>query len=217
MSVSICLKSRFPMVLWWGPEFIMLYNDAWRPVLGETKHPGGLGRPGVNLGLKSGTPSARKCAGCWNAARRVGRKICFWLWSATGTARKRISRILIAPSSTRMERSGACFRCERDDRKGAGRAASANSTRVGRAHRRCEKHRHDRLPQPLQVCWATEPDLPLDRTLSHRARWEECNAGSLRQASCLGRTSSRPDRTRLKRCLGGLRVICTGHPIRLVI
>ena len=43
MSVSICLNSRFPMVLWWGPEFIMLYNDAWRPVLGETKHPGGLG------------------------------------------------------------------------------------------------------------------------------------------------------------------------------
>jgi len=47
MSVSICLNSRFPMVLWWGPDCIMLYNDAWRPVLGATKHPGGLGRPGV--------------------------------------------------------------------------------------------------------------------------------------------------------------------------
>lgn len=47
MSVSICLNSRFPMVLWWGPQFIMLYNDAWRPVLGRTKHPQGLGRPGV--------------------------------------------------------------------------------------------------------------------------------------------------------------------------
>ncbi|MBV9521322.1 MAG: GAF domain-containing sensor histidine kinase, partial [Alphaproteobacteria bacterium] len=47
MSVSICLNSRFPMVLWWGPEFIMLYNDAWRPVLGATKHPSGLGRPGI--------------------------------------------------------------------------------------------------------------------------------------------------------------------------
>ena len=47
LSVSICLNSRFPMVLWWGPEFVMLYNDAWRPVLGATKHPGGLGRPGV--------------------------------------------------------------------------------------------------------------------------------------------------------------------------
>jgi hypothetical protein len=25
----------------------MLYNDAWQPILGETKHPGGLGRPGA--------------------------------------------------------------------------------------------------------------------------------------------------------------------------
>jgi signal transduction histidine kinase/DNA-binding response OmpR family regulator len=47
MSVSICLNSRFPMVLWWGPEFAMLYNDAYRPMLGATKHPGGLGRPGI--------------------------------------------------------------------------------------------------------------------------------------------------------------------------
>jgi signal transduction histidine kinase/DNA-binding response OmpR family regulator len=47
MSVSICLNSRFPMVLWWGPEFATLYNDAYRPMLGATKHPGGLGRPGI--------------------------------------------------------------------------------------------------------------------------------------------------------------------------
>jgi PAS domain S-box-containing protein len=46
MAVNICLNSRFPMVLWWGPQFVMLYNDAWRPILGETKHPAGLGRPG---------------------------------------------------------------------------------------------------------------------------------------------------------------------------
>ncbi len=45
-AVSICLNSRFPMVLWLGPELTMLYNDAWRPVLGATKHPHGLGRPG---------------------------------------------------------------------------------------------------------------------------------------------------------------------------
>jgi hypothetical protein len=35
------------MVLWWGPEFATLYNDAYRPILGATKHPGGLGRPGI--------------------------------------------------------------------------------------------------------------------------------------------------------------------------
>ena len=46
MAVSICLNSRFPMVLWWGREFVMIYNDAWRPILGA-KHPKGLGRPGI--------------------------------------------------------------------------------------------------------------------------------------------------------------------------
>jgi signal transduction histidine kinase/ActR/RegA family two-component response regulator len=45
-AIATCLNSRFPMVVWWGPELLMLYNDAWRPVLGETKHPAGLGRPG---------------------------------------------------------------------------------------------------------------------------------------------------------------------------
>src|SRR5262245_3683586 len=47
MAVSICLNSRFPISLWWGHELVMLYNDAWRPILGKTKHPAALGRPGI--------------------------------------------------------------------------------------------------------------------------------------------------------------------------
>ncbi len=49
MAVSICLNSRFPIVIWWGPELILLYNDAWRPVLGATKHPRALGSPGREI------------------------------------------------------------------------------------------------------------------------------------------------------------------------
>jgi hypothetical protein len=33
------INSRFPISLWWGPELVMLYNDAWRPIFGKTKHP----------------------------------------------------------------------------------------------------------------------------------------------------------------------------------
>ena len=29
------LVNRFPMLLWWGPQFCQLYNDAYRPILGE--------------------------------------------------------------------------------------------------------------------------------------------------------------------------------------
>ncbi|HEU5103310.1 MAG TPA: PAS domain S-box protein [Roseiflexaceae bacterium] len=45
-SVSVCLHSSVPILLWWGPELVMLYNDAYRPLLGATKHPQAIGRAG---------------------------------------------------------------------------------------------------------------------------------------------------------------------------
>ncbi|WP_309741484.1 ATP-binding protein [Chamaesiphon sp. OTE_20_metabat_361] len=45
-SVSICLQSRFPMLIFWGQEMVMLYNDAYRPMLGTSKHPYALGQRG---------------------------------------------------------------------------------------------------------------------------------------------------------------------------
>jgi signal transduction histidine kinase len=44
-SVSICLNSRFPLLIWWGPDLVKIYNDAYRPMLGD-KHPASLGQPG---------------------------------------------------------------------------------------------------------------------------------------------------------------------------
>ena len=38
MMDPFLLANRFPMLLWWGPQFCQLYNDAYRPILG-TKHP----------------------------------------------------------------------------------------------------------------------------------------------------------------------------------
>lgn len=44
MMVKFMLANRFPQLLWWGPQFCSLYNDAYVPILG-TKHPWALGRP----------------------------------------------------------------------------------------------------------------------------------------------------------------------------
>lgn len=44
MMVSFLLANRFPLLLWWGPKYCQLYNDAYRPVLG-TKHPFSMGQP----------------------------------------------------------------------------------------------------------------------------------------------------------------------------
>ncbi|HEU5198157.1 MAG TPA: hypothetical protein VFU32_00895, partial [Ktedonobacterales bacterium] len=45
--VATSLRSRFPIVIWWGQQhYTTFYNDAYIPVLGKTKHPGWLGRSG---------------------------------------------------------------------------------------------------------------------------------------------------------------------------
>ncbi len=44
-SISICLNSAFPILVWWGPELVMLYNDAYAPII-SNKHPAALGSPG---------------------------------------------------------------------------------------------------------------------------------------------------------------------------
>jgi hypothetical protein len=44
-AVGICLSSRFPILIWWGPQLVKLYNDDYASILGA-KHPAALGRPG---------------------------------------------------------------------------------------------------------------------------------------------------------------------------
>jgi signal transduction histidine kinase/DNA-binding response OmpR family regulator len=49
-SISICLASQFPIVMYWGPEYVVLYNDAYSKILGG-KHPWALGQ---------------RCSDCWS-------------------------------------------------------------------------------------------------------------------------------------------------------
>ena len=43
--VRTLLNTRQPMLLWWGPQLIQVYNDAFRPSFGEGKHPAAMGQP----------------------------------------------------------------------------------------------------------------------------------------------------------------------------
>ncbi|HEY1361494.1 MAG TPA: PAS domain S-box protein [Xanthobacteraceae bacterium] len=43
-AVELVLGSAFPMALRWGPDLVVIYNDAYAPILGD-KHPGALGAP----------------------------------------------------------------------------------------------------------------------------------------------------------------------------
>jgi PAS domain S-box-containing protein len=44
-TLSMLLPSKAQIILFWGPEFVVFYNDAYRPVFGA-KHPHALGLPG---------------------------------------------------------------------------------------------------------------------------------------------------------------------------
>jgi len=44
LIVELMLASGFPMAVRWGPDFVMIYNDGYRPILGD-KHPWALGLP----------------------------------------------------------------------------------------------------------------------------------------------------------------------------
>ncbi len=43
IAVSIMLDCPFGMYIAWGNEYIQMYNDGYRPILGSTKHPQALG------------------------------------------------------------------------------------------------------------------------------------------------------------------------------
>ena len=47
-AVSILLPSKAQIILFWGPQFVCIYNDAYRPIFGiGARHPRALGQPGA--------------------------------------------------------------------------------------------------------------------------------------------------------------------------
>ncbi|HUB89851.1 MAG TPA: ATP-binding protein [Dyella sp.] len=61
--LGVALGGRFPMMIWWGPELLQLYNDAYRPIL-RHKHPVSLAQP-----------AAQCWAEVWNEAGPLARGV----------------------------------------------------------------------------------------------------------------------------------------------
>jgi PAS domain S-box-containing protein len=45
-SLRIALNTNHPMFIWWGPELIQFYNDAYAATMGPERHPSALGQRG---------------------------------------------------------------------------------------------------------------------------------------------------------------------------
>lgn len=49
ISIQLVLDSRFPMYIWWGPEYINIYNDAYIALAGKKNHPKHFGKPAQHM------------------------------------------------------------------------------------------------------------------------------------------------------------------------
>lgn len=45
-ALRLLLSTGHPMFLWWGPDLIQFYNDAYRNSIGPERHPGAVGQRG---------------------------------------------------------------------------------------------------------------------------------------------------------------------------
>lgn len=45
-TIRLALNTNYPMAIFWGPELIQLYNDAYRATMGSERHPQALGQRG---------------------------------------------------------------------------------------------------------------------------------------------------------------------------
>jgi hypothetical protein len=47
-AVDLALHTRFPVTLFWGPEFVLVYNEAYAGLIAD-KHPAALGAPAADV------------------------------------------------------------------------------------------------------------------------------------------------------------------------
>src|SRR4051812_18587718 len=45
-TLRLLLNTNHPMFIWWGPQLIQFYNDAYRQTMGPERHPSALGQAG---------------------------------------------------------------------------------------------------------------------------------------------------------------------------
>lgn len=50
VAVQLCLSSCMPIVIYWGPEYTVLYNDAYSSLLNTEVHPNALGKKASHCG-----------------------------------------------------------------------------------------------------------------------------------------------------------------------
>ncbi|MGO9487240.1 MAG: PAS domain S-box protein [Rhodomicrobium sp.] len=95
-AVGICLNSRYPMCVYWGPGYVMLYNDAFSAMLGQW-HPSALARPLRELGLENFAAVEQRLAKVYYEGEAVWSGDELFLTGGHGYARERYFNFTFSP------------------------------------------------------------------------------------------------------------------------
>ncbi|MFL5353222.1 ATP-binding protein [Archangium sp.] len=129
-AVSIMLGSPYPIALYWGPEYVLLYNDTFRPILGG-KHPASVGVPARQAliemwsdllepmleGVRTSLVASYEQDMCIFMERRGFVEECFFTWSYVPTRDETghfVGIVTIASETTRQVLSDRRFRTIRE-------------------------------------------------------------------------------------------------------
>ena len=131
--VGVMMNTRQPMLLWWGPELIQIYNDAMVPSLGQAKHPSGLGQ------------GARKCwPEVWPVVgAQLERADGTAIWS--GVPGSAMTGRSPAFSSSAPRRRRRWWRAKSSSRPSAKRTSRAKSCAASSCKLRCANAAYDQL------------------------------------------------------------------------
>ena len=146
--VSTCLDCAFPIVLWWGPELTILYNDEYVPMLGPAKHPrGARAARAPRCGRRSGTSSSPMLSQVMSHGRAdaVARPAAA---HRPRLPRRSVLLVLVQPDS-RRRRDGRrrLLPGHRNHGEGHRRAPPAHAARSGRPHQRRRRARTTPTPR----------------------------------------------------------------------
>ncbi len=157
-AVSICLTSRFPMLIWWGSEYVMIYNDGYRPMLG-TKHPQALGSPGKDVWPEIWDSVGPMLDSVMNSGVATWSRDQKLMLERQWLPRGDLLHLLVQPDHRELRRGGRCLHGRGgDDGKRPQRAPPRHPRRAVAAPRRSLRCR--RRPPPRHVRAHVQPAGP---------------------------------------------------------